>query len=285
MNGLQKKRRAASALLKGLVYGAAALTVALLAALLGYIFVKGLPHITWELLSTGRSVLKGTLGILPNMLNTLYIVALTLLVALPISVGAAIYLNEYATNKALIRAVEFAAEALSGIPSILYGLVGMLFFCQMLGLQTSLLAGGFTLSIMVLPVLMRTTQESLRTVPEGYRQGALALGATKWYMIRTIILPCAGDGILTGCILAIGRIVGESAALLFTAGSAGVLAQNLLDAYRQAGGTLSVALYLYASEEAEFDVGFAIAAILLVLVLCINGAAKLVEKKLRRKTK
>ena len=199
--------------------------------------------------------------------------------------GAAVYLTEYATNHRLVNAIEFATETLAGIPSIIYGLVGMLFFAQMLGFQTSLLSGGCTLVIMILPTIIRTTQESLKTVPQSYREGALGLGATKWYMIRTIILPSSVDGIVTGCILSIGRIVGESAALLFTAGVGTVVANNIFSAFTRSGGTLSVALYMYVSERGEFDVGFAIAAILMLLVLCINGAAKLVEKKLRRKTK
>ena len=260
----------------------AALVVGLLVGLIGYIFYKGLPHITWELLSTAPSVLRGTIGILPNLLNTLYIIGFTLLIALPVGVGAAIYLNEYAKNRRLIAVVEFAAETLSGIPSILYGLVGMLFFCQMLGFQTSLLAGAYTLTIMILPTIIRTTQESLKTVPASYREGALGLGASRWHMIRTIILPSSIDGIVTGCILSIGRIVGESAALLFTAGVGTVVAKSVIKAFTRAGGTLSVALYMYASERAEFDVAFAIAAILLLLVLLINAAAGLARKTLKR---
>ena len=255
MNGQDRRsgrRRAYDIFFKTVVYLSAFLTVALLVVLIGYIFVRGLPHITGQLLSTAPSVLKDTIGILPNILNTLYIIA---------------------------------TETLAGIPSIIYGLVGMLFFAQMLGFQTSLLSGGCTLVIMILPTIIRTTQESLKTVPQSYREGALGLGATKWYMIRTIILPSSVDGIVTGCILSIGRIVGESAALLFTAGVGTVVANNIFSAFTRSGGTLSVALYMYVSERGEFDVGFAIAAILMLLVLCINGAAKLVEKKLRRKTK
>ena len=197
--------------------------------------------------------------------------------------GAAVYLTEYATNRRLISIVEFATETLAGIPSIIYGLVGMLFFAQMLGFKTSLLSGGCTLVIMILPTIIRTTQESLKTVPASYREGALGLGATKWYMIRTIILPSSLNGIITGCILSIGRIVGESAALLFTAGVGTVVAGNIIKAFSRSGGTLSVALYMYVSERGEFDVGFAIAAILMILVLCINGAAKLAGKKLKNK--
>ena len=288
MNGQDRRsgrRRAYDIFFKTVVYLSAFLTVALLVVLIGYIFVRGLPHITGQLLSTAPSVLKDTIGILPNILNTLYIILFTLLIALPLGVGAAVYLTEYASNKTFIRIVEFATETLAGIPSIIYGLVGMLFFAQMLGFQTSLLSGGCTLVIMILPTIIRTTQESLKTVPQSYREGALGLGATKWYMIRTIILPSSVDGIVTGCILSIGRIVGESAALLFTAGVGTVVANNIFSAFTRSGGTLSVALYMYVSERGEFDVGFAIAAIQMLLVLCINGAAKLVEKKLRRKTK
>lgn len=279
------RRRVYDGVMKGLVLLGAGLTIALLVALIGYILVRGLPHVTWQLLSTSPSMMKGTIGILPNILNTLYLILFTLLISLPLGVGAAVYLTEYAKNRRFAEMVEFATETLAGIPSILYGLVGMLFFCQMLGFKTSLLSGGCTLVVMILPTIIRTTQESLKTVPQSYREGALGLGATKWYMIRTIILPSSVDGIVTGCILSIGRIVGESAALLFTAGVGTVVANNIFSAFTRSGGTLSVALYMYVSERGEFDVGFAIAAILMLLVLCINGAAKLVEKKLRRKTK
>ena len=282
MNHL-KKRRAADAVLRGLVYLCAGFTAALLAALIGYIFVRGLPHITWLLLSTAPSALNDTIGILPNILNTLYIILFTLLIALPLGVGAAVYLTEYATNKKFIAAVEFTTETLAGIPSIIYGLVGMLFFAQMLGFKTSLLAGGCTLVIMILPTIIRTTQESLKTVPASYREGALGLGATKWHMIRTIILPASVDGIVTGCILSVGRIVGESAALLYTAGVGTIIAKNVFAQFTRSGGTLSVALYMYVSERGEFDVGFAIAAILLILVLGINAAAKLANRKLKNK--
>lgn len=276
----ERKRRALTdGLLRGLIYVCAALVVGLLVAVIGYIFWKGLPHITWQLLSTGPSVLRDTIGILPNLLNTLYLIGFTLLLALPIGVGAAIYLNEYARSRRLTALVAGAAEILAGVPSILYGLVGMLFFCQLLGFQTSLLAGACTLVIMILPTILRTTQESLKTVPASYREGALGLGASKWHMIRTIILPASIDGIVTGCILSIGRIVGESAALLFTAGVGTVIAKNVFSAYTRAGGSLSVALYMYANERAEFDVAFAIAAILLILVFCINAAAGLARKK------
>lgn len=278
-------RRAYILAMRILMGAAAAITAALVLFLIAYVLVKGLPNVSWTLLSTAPSYLSDRIGILPDLLNTLYIVIATLLIVLPLGVGAAIYLTEYATNRRVIGVIEYAAETLSGIPSIIYGLVGMLFFAQMLGFQTSLLSGGCTLVIMILPTIIRTTQESLKTVPQSYREGALGLGATKWYMIRTIILPSSVDGIVTGCILSIGRIVGESAALLFTAGVGTVVANNIFSAFTRSGGTLSVALYMYVSERGEFDVGFAIAAILMLLVLCINGAAKLVEKKLRRKTK
>ena len=286
MNDIEQrsvKRRAYDAVFKTLIYTSALLTVGLLVVLIGYVFVRGVPYINWQLLSTAPSAINDTIGILPNILNTLYIILFTLVIALPIGVGAAVYLTEYATNRRLISIVEFATETLAGIPSIIYGLVGMLFFAQMLGFKTSLLSGGCTLVIMILPTIIRTTQESLKTVPASYREGALGLGATKWYMIRTIILPSSLNGIITGCILSIGRIVGESAALLFTAGVGTVVAGNIIKAFSRSGGTLSVALYMYVSERGEFDVGFAIAAILMILVLCINGAAKLAGKKLKNK--
>ena len=286
MNDIEKrsvKRRAYDAVFKTLIYASALLTVGLLVVLIGYVFVRGVPYISWQLLSTAPSAINDTIGILPNILNTLYIILFTLVIALPIGVGAAVYLTEYATNRRLISIVEFATETLAGIPSIIYGLVGMLFFAQMLGFKTSLLSGGCTLVIMILPTIIRTTQESLKTVPASYREGALGLGATKWYMIRTIILPSSLNGIITGCILSIGRIVGESAALLFTAGVGTVVAGNIIKAFSRSGGTLSVALYMYVSERGEFVVGFAIAAILMILVLCINGAAKLAGKKLKNK--
>ncbi|MBS5145085.1 MAG: phosphate ABC transporter permease PstA [Butyricicoccus pullicaecorum] len=271
-------RRIKGSLLTGIMYSCAAFTVLLLAGLLGYIFIRGLPEINWQLLSTKPSVLNDTIGILPNLLNTLYVILLTLLIALPLGVGAAIYLTEYAKNKKFAAIIEFATETLSGIPSIIYGLVGMLVFVRLFGFGTSLLSGCLTLVIMILPTIIRTTQESLKTVPQSYREGALGLGATKWHMIRTIILPSSMSGIVTGCILSIGRIVGESAALLFTAGSTALLAQNILEAYTRDGGTLSVALYLYAGERAEFGVAFAIAAILLIVVFLLNCAAKLAQK-------
>ena len=277
------RRRVYDGVMKGLVLLGAGLTIALLVALIGYILVRGLPHVTWQLLSTSPSMMKGTIGILPNILNTLYLILFTLLISLPLGVGAAVYLTEYAKNRRFAEMVEFATETLAGIPSIIYGLVGMLFFCQMLGFKTSLLSGGCTLVVMILPTIIRTTQESLKTVPQSYREGALGLGASKWHMIRTIVLPSSLDGIVTGCILSVGRIVGESAALLFTAGVGTVVASNIFAAFTRSGGSLSVALYMYVSERGEFDVGFAIAAILMVLVLCVNGAAKLAKNKLSAK--
>lgn len=280
---LPLRRRAFAILCKTGMYLAAGITAALLVFLIGYIFVKGLPNITWELLTTASSTLKGTTGILPNLVNTLYIIVLTLIVVLPLGVGAAVYLTEYARNKRLVNLISFATETLAGIPSILYGLVGMLFFTELCGLKSCLLAGALTLAIMTLPTIIRTTQESLKTVPASYREGALGLGATKWYMIRTIVLPSSLEGIITGCILAVGRIVGESAALLFTAGVGTVIAKNVFAAFSRSGGTLSVALYMYVSERGEFDVGYAIAAILMLLVLGLNAATRLVRNRMKKK--
>ena len=285
MNGQDRRsgrRRAYDIFFKTVVYLSAFLTVALLVVLIGYIFVRGLPHITGQLLSTAPSVLMDTIGILPNILNTLYIILFTLLIALPLGVGAAVYLTEYASNKTFIRIVEFATETLAGIPSIIYGLVGMLFFCQFLNMKTSLLAGALTLVIMNLPTFMRTTQESLKTVPQSYREGAFGLGAGKWRVIHTVVLPGCVDGVITGCILSVGRILGESAALLFTAGFAHAL-KGFFEGLSSAGATLTVALYVYAKEQGRFDVAFAIAAILMILTLLINGAATLVERSFRRK--
>ena len=282
MEKLSLRRRLYCGALRGLMYFAAGLTGALLVFLIGYIFVRGLPHLTWDLLSTQTSYLKGTVGILPNILNTLYIILVAMVVVLPIGVGAAVYLTEYASNPKVAGVIEFATEILTGIPSILFGLVGMLFFIQLLGLKQGILAGGLTLVIMILPTVIRTTQESLKTVPQSYREGALALGAGKFHMIRTVVLPNAVDGIVTGCILAIGRIVGESAALLFTAGF-GLVLNGFKAALQSSSATLTVALYVYASERGETDVAFAIAAILMVLTLFLNLAAQLAGRKLKRK--
>ena len=265
------------------LWAAAVLVLALTAGIILMVLVRGLPYIRWDFLTGTASVLKGTDGILPAILNTLYIITLTLLIVLPLGVGAAVYLTEYATSRRLISLIEFTNETLAGIPSILYGLVGMLVFCQTLGLRTSLLSGSLTLVIMTLPTVIRTTQESLKTVPQGYREGAMGLGAGKWHIIRTIVLPCSIDGIVTGCILSVGRIVGESAALLFTAGAAEVIASSIAKAYTSNGATLSVLLYLRAFEDGNFKSAWAIGAVLLVLVLAIDLAARLAKEKLRRK--
>ena len=265
------------------VWAAAALVIALVAGIIGMVLVRGVPHLSVEFLTTTASVLKGTDGILPAILNTLYVILLTLLIVLPLGVGAAVYLTEYAANRRLIESIEFTNETLAGITSILYGLVGMLVFAQTLGFKTCLLSGSLTLVIMNLPTIIRTTQESLKTVPQGYREGALGLGAGKWHIIRTIVLPCSVDGIVTGCILAVGRIVGESAALLFTAGAAEVIAQNVVKAYTSNGATLSVLLYLRSFEDGDFDSAWGIGAVLLVLVLVINLAARLAKSKLKQK--
>ena len=275
-------RRAYILTMRILMGAAAIITAALVLFLIAYVLIKGLPNVSWTLLSTAPSYLSDRIGILPDILNTLYIVIATLLIVLPLGVGAAIYLTEYATNRRLIGAIEYAAETLSGIPSIIYGLVGMLFFCQFLNMKTSLLAGALTLVIMNLPTIMRTTQESLKTVPQSYREGAFGLGAGKWRVIRTVVLPGCVDGVITGCILSVGRILGESAALLFTAGFAHAL-NGFFDGLSSAGATLTVALYVYAKEQGQFDVAFAIAAILMLLTLLINGAAMLVERYFRRK--
>jgi len=286
MKPLSGKRKACDRTLRFLLYFCAILTCALLVFVIGYIFINGLPHISWEFLSSETSYIKDTIGILPNILNTVYIVVVTLIFILPLGVGAAIYLTEYARNRRLVGIIEFATETLTGIPSIIFGLVGMLFFCQFMGLKASLLAGALTLVIMTLPTIVRTTQEALKTVPQSYREAALGLGAGKWRMIRTVVLPSSVDGIVTGCILSIGRIVGESAALLFTAGM-GMALNDFFGSFDQfihsSGASLTVALYVYAKERAEFDVAFAIAAILMLLTLVINLTAKLVGKKLKKK--
>ena len=275
------KRRLRIGLLRALMGVATALTAALVLFLIVYVLAKGLPNITWELLSTKPSYLKNRIGILPDILNTLYVIVATLAIVLPLGVGAAIYLTEYASNKKLVAVIEYAAETLSGIPSIIYGLVGMLCFCQFFGLQTSLLAGSLTLVIVNLPTIMRTVQESLKTVPQSYREGAFGLGAGKWRVIRTVVLPGCVDGVITGCILSIGRILGESAALLFTAGFAHAL-NGFFEGLKSAGSTLTVALYMYAKVQGEFDVAFAIAAILMLLTILINTAATLVARYFRR---
>ena len=279
-----KKRNVYIWAMRVLMWLAAGITAALTLFLLGYVLIKGLPNISWELLSTKPSYLRGTVGILPDILNTLYIILTTLLFVLPLGVGAAIYLTEYATNKRLVGMIEYAAETLSGIPSIIYGLFGSLFFCQFMDLDKSLLAGALTLVIMNLPTIMRTTQESLKTVPQSYREGAFGLGAGKWRVIRTVVLPNCVEGVITGCILSVGRIVGESAALLFTAGFAHAL-NGFFEGLFSSGSTLTVALYVYATEEGNFEVAFAIAAILMILTLLINLSATLIGKYFERKNK
>lgn len=279
------RRKIYGGIMQGLMFFSVFVTCALVIAIIGYVLIKGIPNITWKLLSTKPSYLSNSIGILPDILNTIYIIIACLVVVLPLGVGAAIYLTEYAENKKLVGVIEYAAETLSGIPSVIYGLVGMLFFCQFLGFQTSLLAGALTLVIMNLPTVMRTTQESLKAVPQSYREGAFGLGAGKWRVIHTVVLPSCVDGIVTGCILAMGRILGESAALLFTAGFAHAL-NGFFDGLTSAGATLTVALYVYAKEQGEFDVAFAIAAILMVLTLLINLTAQFTGKffKKRRDT-
>lgn len=280
---ISPKRKAYIALMRTLMAIAAILTGALVLFLIVYVLAKGIPNISWELLSTSPSYLSAKIGILPDILNTIYIVIATLVIVLPVGVGAAIYLTEYASGKKVVAIIEYAAETLSGIPSIIYGLVGMLFFCQFLDMQTSLLAGALTLVMMNLPTIMRTTQESLKTVPQSYREGAFGLGAGKWRVIRTVVLPGCVDGVITGCILAVGRIVGESAALLFTAGAAEVIAGSIAKAYASNGATLSVLLYLRAFEDGDFASAWGIGAVLLVLVLLIDLAARLAKTKLKQK--
>ena len=279
---LSGRRCVYAAVMKCLMGSASILTCALVVFLILYVFMQGVPHLSWNLLSTAPSYLTDNIGILPDILNTLYIVVATILIVVPLGVGAAIYLTEYAASSRIVAAIEFAAETLSGIPSIIYGLVGMLFFCEFFGLGTSLLAGSLTLVIMNLPTVMRTTQESLKTVPQSYREGAFGLGAGKWRVIRTVVLPGCVDGVITGCILSVGRILGESAALLFTVGFGHALG-GFLDALGKSGATLTVALYFYAKEDGEFGVAFAIAAILMLMTLLLNLTADLVSNHFRRK--
>lgn len=279
---ISKSRKAYAIFMRILMLSAVCITCALVLFLIVYVLWKGVPHITWELLSTKPSYLSGNIGILPDILNTLYIILATVAVVLPLGVGAAVYLTEYAKHKRVVALIEYAAETLSGIPSIIYGLVGMLFFCQFLNFKTSLLAGALTLVIMNLPTVMRTTQESLKTVPQSYREGAFGLGAGKWRVIHTVVLPGCIDGIVTGLILSVGRILGESAALLFTAGFAHTL-NGLFTGLKSAGATLTVALYVYAKEEGEFAVAFAIAAILMLMTLCINLLADTIGKLFKKR--
>lgn len=265
----QKRTRIGDNVLKALIYLAAGVAITLLVGIMGYVFVRGLPQVSWQFLSTVQSSLKGTFGILGNIINTIYIIVITLIIAAPIGIGSAIYLNEYAKPGKLVRTIEFTTEILSGIPSIIFGLFGMVFFGMTLKLGYSVLTGSFTLTLMVLPLITRNTQEALKTVPDSYRSGALGIGATRWYMIRTILLPSAAPGILTGVILSIGRIVGESAALLFTAGSGFQLPKNLFGKLFESSGTLTIQLYL-SMQKAKYDQAFGIAVVLLIIVLVIN---------------
>ena len=277
------RRRIWGGTMRGLMVLCAAVTCALAVFLIVYVLVKGVPNLSWQLLSTKPSYLDGSIGILPDIITTVCMVLTTLLVVLPLGVCAAVYLTEYAANKRVVAVIEYAAETLSGIPSIIYGLVGQMFCCQFLGMKKSLLAGAMTLVIMNLPTIMRTTQESLKTVPQSYREGAFGLGAGKWRTIRTVVLPGCVDGVLTGCILAVGRILGETAALLYTAGFAHTLYNSLRATLEGSGATLSVALYVYAKEQGEFDVAFAIAAILMALALLINLAAMLTGRYFKKR--
>ena len=277
---MSKNRNAYVWAVRLMMWLAVGITAALTLFVVGYVLVQGIPNLNWEFVSTKPSYLSSNIGILPDILNTVYIVIATLLIVLPLGVGAAVYLTEYATSKKLVGIIEYAAEALSGIPSIIYGLVGMLMFSNNFG--TCLMAGALTLAIMNLPTIMRNTQESLKTVPQSYREGAFGLGAGKWRVIRTVVLPNCIDGVITGCILSVGRILGESAALLFTAGFAHSL-NGFVEGLTSAGATLTVALYVYAKEQGEFGVAFAIAAILMVLAFCINLAATAVTKYFEKK--
>ena len=281
---LSPSRRAYDLGARALLYLSAALTCGLLVCLIGYICFRGIPGISWSFLTTAASVLRGTVGIFPAIVNTLYVIVVSLVVALPLGVGAAIYLTEYASNRRLVEIIEFATETLAGIPSIIYALVGNVIFCVSLRLEKTLIAGSLTLVIMVLPTIIRTTQESLKTVPQSYREGSLGLGSGKWHMIRTVVLPSSVDGIVTGCILAVGRIVGESAILMYTVSmSTGMQDFSTIENFmKSSGATLTVALYVYAKENAEFAVAFSIATILLALTVLINLAASLAGKKLKR---
>lgn len=287
MNKLSPSRRLYEIVARCLLYVSTALTGLLLVFLIGYILYKGLPGISWEFLTTERSILRGTMGIFPSICNTLYVIIASLIIALPLGVGAAIYLTEYARNRRLVEIIEFATETLAGIPSIIYAMVGSMVFCISLQMGKTLLAGSLTLVIMVLPTIIRTTQESLKTVPQSYREGSLGLGSGKWHMIRTVVLPSSIDGIVTGCILAVGRIVGESAVLMYTVSMAVGMQDfsTIAGIMKSSGATLTVALYVYAKEEAEFSVAFSIATVLLVLTVLINFAASLAGKKLKPKSK
>lgn len=284
---LIKRVRISDYIITALIYAAASLSILLLAGIVCYTFVKGVSSISWQFLTTVPSTIKGTFGIAGNLLITLYIVIITLLIATPVGVGSAIYLNEYAKPGKIVSTIEFTTEILSGIPSIIFGLFGMVFFGTTLGFGYSILTGALTLTLMVLPLITRNTQEALKTVPESYRSGALGMGATKWYMIRTILLPSAMPGIITGIILAVGRIVGESAALLFTAGSGYLLPKSgmgFLHKILESGGTLTIQLYLCMSK-AQYGEAFGIAVVLLVLVLGINMLTKYLSGKFNVETR
>lgn len=278
-----KRLRGSDLVLTGLIYLCSGFSILLLAGIMGYVFVRGIPYLTWSFLSTASSAARGTFGILGNIINTLYIIVITLLIATPLGVGSAIYLHEYAKPGKVVRLIEFTTETLSGIPSIIFGLFGMVFFGNVLGLGYSILTGALTLTLMILPLITRTTEEALKTVPDSYRHGAMGIGATKWYMIRTILLPSAMPGILTGVILAIGRIVGESAALMFTAGSGYYLPQSLFSKIFESGGTLTIQLYLFM-QKAKYNEAFAVAVVLLVIVLVINGLAKYMCRRLNNRS-
>ena len=269
-------------LLRGLMGLCSGITCLVLLMIIGYILYRGIPSLTWNLLSTEPNNLTGNIGILPNILNTLYIIFVAMIIVLPLGVGAAIYLTEYSTSRKLTNLISFAAEILTGIPSILFGLVGMLIFIQIGGLKQGILAGALTLVLMVLPTIISNTRESLLTVPRSYREGALALGSGKWHMIRTVVLPSALDGIITGCILSVGRITSESAALLFTAGF-GLKMIGFVQALQSSSATLTVALYIYASERGAYDIAFAIAIVLMALTLAMNLIASKTAKKIQEK--
>lgn len=285
---MHNKRKVKDAFAYGLIYLCTAFSIVLLIGIIVYVFVKGIKTVDWSFLTSVTSVLRGTVGIAGNIVNTILIVLITMLIATPIGIGSAVYLNEYAKGGKLVTIIEYATETLSGIPSIIFGLFGMMFFGQTLGLGYSILTGSLTLILMVLPLITRNTQEALKTVPNTYRTGAFGLGSGKWHMIRTVLLPSATPGIITGVILAIGRIVGESAALLFTAGSAKVLPDSFTEIFSkifQSGGTLTIQLYLSATSEGDFDTAFGIAVVLLVLVFVINIATKALAKKVDPKRK
>ena len=261
---------------------AAVITLCILLFLIGTILRRGLPQLSVPFLTTATSYLTGTTGILPNLCNTLYLILIAMFVALPLGVGAAVYITEYAENPRAVRVIGFAAETLTGIPSVLFGLIGMLFFIKLAGLKPGVLAGGLTLALMVLPTVIANTRESLLAVPRAYREGAFALGSGKWHMIRTVVLPSALDGIITGCILSVGRITSESAALLFTAGF-GLKMIGFVQALQSSSATLTVALYIYASERGAYDIAFAIAIVLMALTLALNLIASKTAKKIQEK--